>query len=59
MSEAKRKVLYLFVEGLPANQKPEAGADAEVFTLSESNAAEALQKIFAADAVSVWGEVSS
>ncbi len=26
MSEAKRKILYLVVEGLPAEQRPDAGA---------------------------------
>jgi len=57
MSEAKRKILYLVVEGLPAEQRPDAGAEAEVFTLTEANAREALEKIFAADAVSVWGRV--
>jgi hypothetical protein len=57
MSEPKRKILYLVVEGLPAEQRPEANADAEVFTLTEANAREALEKIFAADAVSVWGRV--
>jgi hypothetical protein len=57
MSEAKRKILYLVVEGLPAGQRPDAGAEAEVFTLTEANAREALEKIFAAEAVSVWGRV--
>jgi hypothetical protein len=55
-----RRSLYLIVEGLPAAQRPvvppgETGV--EVFTLNESNARAALEKIFAADAVSVWGEV--
>jgi hypothetical protein len=55
-----RRILYLLVEGLPESQRPvvapgEAGV--EVFSLTESNAREALEKIFAADAVSVWGEV--
>ena len=57
MNEAKRKILYLVVEGLPAEQRPDAGPEAEVFTLTEANAREALEKIFAADAVSVWGRV--
>ena len=57
MSEAKRKILHLVVEGLPADQRPDPGAEAEVFTLTEANAREALEKIFAADAVSVWGRV--
>ena len=55
-----RRSLYLVVEGLPEAQRPivppgETGV--EIFTLNESNAREALEKIFAADAVSVWGEV--
>jgi hypothetical protein len=59
MSETPRRILYLLVEGLPEAQKPPVapGDGAEIFVLKESNAAEALQKIFAADAVSVWGEV--
>jgi hypothetical protein len=56
MSETTRKILYLVVEGLPEEQKPvEDGA--EVFVLTEKNAAEALPKIFAADAIAVWGEI--
>ena len=55
-----RRSLYLVVEGLPEAQRPvvspgETGV--EIFTLNESSAREALEKIFAADAVSVWGEV--
>ena len=60
MSDAKRKVLYLLVEGLPEAQRPVVPAGdegAEVFTLTEASAREALEKIFAADAVSVWGRV--
>lgn len=60
MSEDKpRKFLYLVVEGLPDAQRPvvPAAAGAEVFVLNEANAREALGKIFAADGVSVWGEV--
>ncbi len=61
MSDAKPcRSLYLVVEGLPATQRPvvpSGDTGVEVFTLSESNAREALEKIFAADAVSVWGEV--
>jgi hypothetical protein len=55
-----RRSLYLVVEGLPEAQRPvvppgEEGV--EIFELSESSARAALEKIFAADAVSVWGEV--
>ena len=60
MSEEPRRILYLLVEGLPETQRPTPapGEDAEVFTLTEANAAEALEKIFAADAISVWGKVT-
>jgi hypothetical protein len=60
MSENPRhRMLYLLVEGLPEAQRPTAapGEDAEIFTLTEASATEALQKIFDADAVSVWGHV--
>jgi hypothetical protein len=60
MSEAKRHILYLVVEGLPEAQRPvvpPGDSGVEVFPLTEANAREALEKIFAADAVSVWGEV--
>jgi len=61
MSNAKpHHSLYLIVEGLPETQRsvvPAGETNVEVFTLTESNAREALEKIFAADAVSVWGEV--
>jgi hypothetical protein len=58
MSEEKpRHILYLLVEGLPESQRPVVAAGVEIFALTESNAGEALEKIFAADAVSVWGEV--
>ena len=54
-----RRILYLVVDGLPEAQKPQVapGENAEVFVLTETNASEALEKIFAADSVSVWGEV--
>jgi hypothetical protein len=59
MNEEPRRILYLLVEGLPETQRPAVvpGNNMEVFTLTEASAAEALEKIFAADAVSVWGEV--
>ena len=59
MSDQPHHTLYLLVDGLPQAQRPVVapGEDVEVFTLTEKNAAEALAKIFAADAVSVWGEV--
>ena len=57
MSAPKRKILHLIVDGLPTDQWPPADADATVFKLTERTAREALEKIFASDAVSVWGEV--
>jgi hypothetical protein len=55
-----RRSLYLVVEGLPEAQRPvippgETGV--EIFELTEASARAALGKIFAADGVSVWGEV--
>lgn len=59
----KRRVLHLVVEGFPADKLaalsvPVPGTDnvAETFQLTESNAWEALEKIFAADTVAVWGK---
>jgi hypothetical protein len=60
MSETPRHILYLLVEGLPDAQRPVVPDDeegTEIFPLNESTVREALQKIFAADAVSVWGRV--
>ena len=62
MSETKpRRILHLVVEGFPADRLREleqtgAGSNevVEVFQLTESNAREALEKIFAADTVAVW-----
>jgi hypothetical protein len=34
-----------------------AVGDAELFHLTEANAREALEKIFAADTVAVWGKI--
>ena len=64
MSEATspRRVLHLIVEGLSSERlaelnqaPPDAGAVTEVFQLTETNAREALGKIFASDTVTVWG----
>ena len=59
-----RRVLHLVVAGLsPARmaelqgQAPEPGVTTEIFVLNEANAREALEKIFAADGIAVWGEV--
>ena len=60
----KRRVLHLVVEGFPADKlavlsAPSPGTDdaVEIFQLTESNAREALEKIFVADTVAVWGEL--
>lgn len=64
MSEATspRRVLHLIVEGFPPGRLPELTQSSaettdviEVFQLAESNAREALEKIFTADTVAVWG----
>ncbi len=60
LSETPRRVLHLTLEGLPADQlaglsTTEPGTTTEVFPLTEATAAEALEKIFAADTVAVWG----
>jgi hypothetical protein len=60
MSETseKRRVLHFIVEGFPAEREAElAAGDAEIFHLTEATAREALEKIFAADTVAVWGKV--
>ena len=64
MSETseKRRILHLIVEGFPADKlavlsapSPGTDDDVEIFHLTESNAREALEKIFATDTVAVWG----
>jgi hypothetical protein len=61
MSETSpRRILHLVIEGLPADKiaglsTSEPGTATEVFPLTEANAADALEKIFAADTVAVWG----
>jgi hypothetical protein len=59
-----RLVLHLIVEGFSAARLDEIIGSGnvkdkvvEVFQLTEANAHEALQKIFAADTVAVWGEI--
>jgi len=54
------KALHLVIAGFSPEREAELRAaaesnpGAEVFPLTEANAAEALKKIFAADAVAVW-----
>jgi hypothetical protein len=59
-----RHALHLIVEGFPADRLKEltdAPADpavvTEIFSLTETSAHEALQKIFASDTVAVWGKI--
>jgi hypothetical protein len=60
MSEPRR-LLHLATEALSPEKKEEVrrlaakSAQAEIFILTEANSREALEKIFAADVVTVWG----
>jgi hypothetical protein len=54
-ANSQRSILVLKVAG--AEGAPELGAGAEIFELTETNGAEALEKIFAAETVMVWGKV--
>ena len=61
MSETSpRRVLHLVVGDMPSilsNEAAVAGVTTEILVLTEKNAPEALEKIFAADSVAVWGDV--
>lgn len=68
MSEATapRHILHLVVEGFSTEQEAELRAQAaaaaslasiEIFRLTEANATEALEKIFDADSIAVWGRL--
>jgi len=59
-----RRVLHLVIEGFPADKLAEISASSqattdvtEIFQLTESNAPEALEKIFTADTIAVWGHI--
>jgi hypothetical protein len=59
-----RRVLHLVINHFPAGtleklafSSPGTNDITEIFPLTETNAREALEKIFAADTVAVWGEV--
>jgi acyl-CoA synthetase (AMP-forming)/AMP-acid ligase II len=63
-STAPRRALHLVVVGFPEERLGEiadaaaASKDnAEIFRLTPETAKEALEKIFAADSVAVWGKV--
>jgi len=60
-----RRILHLVIEDFPAGKLakiveslPANTAEMEIFPLTQENAREALEKIFAADTVAVWGDVS-
>ena len=66
MSEtsAPRRILHLVIEGFPADKleeivklSPGTNDITEIFPLTEANAREALEKIFAADTVAVWSKL--
>ena len=65
MSEATpRRILHLIVEGFPPKRLEELSKSdkapndiVEIFQLTEASAHEALEKIFAADTVAVWGKI--
>ena len=64
LSQPPRRILHLTLEGLSADQltglsTSAPGTTTEVFPLTEANAAEALQKIFAVDTVAVWGNLKN
>jgi len=57
-----RRILHLIIDGFPADRleeitrsSPGTTGVTEILQLTESNAPEALEKIFAADTVAVWG----
>jgi hypothetical protein len=61
---APRHILHLVVDGFPAERVDELCAPVanstdvtEVFSLTEESAAAALEKIFAADTIAVWGAI--
>jgi hypothetical protein len=55
MSETKKRHLILVVGDADGSMPPALKADARVVTLTEASAREALEEIFAADTVAVWG----
>ncbi len=64
MNTSSRRILYLAVGGFPVATLEEMAAlsgqnqiTTEILVLTETNAREALEKIFSADGVAVWGEL--
>ena len=64
MKTGPNRVLVLVVEGLSPDRRHELQEMArenpqgvEILPLTEENGKEALEKIFAADSISVWGAV--
>ncbi len=62
LSSPPRRVLHLVIEGFPVSElaeiaKPGASESVEIFSLTEATAREALEKIFAADTIAVWGRI--
>jgi len=55
------KHLHLIVEGFPQERADDLARqpDSEAFPLTEANAKDALEKIFAADSVAVWSDVQT
>ena len=60
-TSAPRRILHLVVEGFPAPRLEEIAGTSpgttevtEIFQLTDANAHEALEKIFAADTIAVW-----
>ena len=59
-SPVPRRALHLVLDGFPVERldqivKPASPTQtAEIFHLTEANAKEALEKIFAADGIAVW-----
>ncbi len=60
-----RRALHLVIEGLASDRLEELRRSAfqagttrvEIMTLTESNSREALEKIFEADSVAIWGNL--
>jgi len=61
-----RHILHLVIEGFSPEQETDLRAQAaavgpqatlEVFRLTDANAREALEKIFEADSIAVWGKL--